>query len=59
MLRRTYGTIVADTGGLPASVVAAGVTLVELETIVFVPTHVQQRHAKGPFPCGQTAQTEM
>lgn len=46
---QTYSTVIANAGRLPASVVTTGVTLVELEPIVFVPAHVQQRHTKGPF----------
>ena len=44
--KMTHGAVVADAGGLPAAVVPAGVALVQLEPIVLVPAHVQQRHAK-------------
>lgn len=48
---QTYSTVVADTGCLPASIVATGVTLVQLEAVVFVPAHVQQRNTKRPLAC--------
>lgn len=48
---QTYRAVVPNTGCLPASIVAAGVTLVQLEAIVFVPAHVQQRDTKRPLPC--------
>lgn len=46
----TYSAVVANACCLPAAVVAAGVTLVQLETIVFVPAHVEQRDTKWPLP---------
>ena len=49
--RETYSTVVPDAGGLPASVVSTGVTLVELEAVVFVPAHVEQRDSKGTLSC--------
>lgn len=48
---QTYSTVVANTGCLPASIVAAGVTLIQLETVVFVPTHVEQGNAKRSLSC--------
>ena len=38
--------IVADAGGLPSSVVSGGIGLVELEAVVLVPAHVEERHTK-------------
>lgn len=52
---RTYSAVVANTGGLPASVVAAGVALIQLKTVVFVPAHVEQGNAKRSLPCKDTA----
>ncbi len=45
----THCAVVADACGFPASIVSAGVTLIELEAVVFVPSNIQQRHTKGPF----------
>lgn len=55
---QTYSTVVANTGCLPASVVAAGVTLIQLKTIVFVPAHVEQRNAKRSLPCQDTPEAK-
>lgn len=55
---QTYSTVVANTGCLPASVVAAGVTLIELKTIVFVPAHVEQRNAKRSLTCQDTPEAK-
>lgn len=55
---QTYSTVVADAGCLPASVVTAGVTLIQLKTIVFVPAHVEQRHTKWSLPCQDTPEAE-
>ena len=38
--------IVADAGGLPSSVVSGGIGLVELEAVVLVPAHVEERHTE-------------
>lgn len=38
--------VVADAGGLPARVVAAGVGLIELEAEVAIPTGVEELHTK-------------
>lgn len=51
---QTYSAIVADTGCLPASVVATGVALIQLETIMFVPAHVEQGNTKWSLPCQDT-----
>lgn len=48
--KQAYRTVVADASSLPASIVPTGVTLVQLEAVVFVPAHVQQRHSKRPLP---------
>ena len=39
--------VAADAGGLPAAIVTTGITLIELETEMRVPTHVQNRHPEG------------
>lgn len=49
MRPHTYSTVVADAGCLPASVVATGIALVELEAVMLVPAHVQQRNAEWPL----------
>ena len=43
--------IVADTGGLPAAIVATGITLVQLEPIVGVPAHVQNGDSERTLAC--------
>lgn len=45
----TYSTVIANACCFPASIVSTGVTLVELETVVLIPAHVQQGHSEGPF----------
>lgn len=47
----TYSAVVPDARGLPAAVVSTGVALVELEAVVLVPAHVEQRHSEGTLPC--------
>ena len=39
--------VAANARGLPSAVCAAGVGLVELESVVLVPAHEQERAAKG------------
>lgn len=45
-----YLVVATDAGGFPSSVVTAWVTLVELETIVRIPSHVEDGHTKGTLP---------
>lgn len=45
----THSAVVSDARGLPAAVVATGVALVQLEAVVFVPAHVEQRDTKRSF----------
>lgn len=42
--------VATDAGGFPSSVVTAWVTLVELETMVRIPSHVEDGHTKGTLP---------
>ena len=51
LLSRTHRTVVSNTCGLPATIVSTGVTLVQLEAVVFVPPHVEQGHAERTFAC--------
>lgn len=44
--------VVPDTGGPPSSIVTRGVTLVELESVVRVPAHVQDGHTEWTLSCG-------
>lgn len=52
----TYRAIVADAGGLPASIVATGVGLVELVAVVLVPAHVENGYSKRAFACQTNTQ---
>ena len=45
-----YLVVATDAGGFPSSVVTAWVTLVELEAIVRIPSHVEDGHTKGTLP---------
>lgn len=45
----THSAVVPDACSLPAAVVSTGVALVELEAVVFIPAHVEQRDTKWPF----------
>lgn len=45
----TYARIVSNACGLPATVVAAWIGLVQLVAVVFVPAHVQNGHTEWPF----------
>lgn len=44
-----YLVVIADASGLPAAVVAARIALIQLIAELFVPAHVENRHAKGTF----------
>lgn len=46
VLQSPHLVIVANAGRLPPTIVTTGVTLVELEAIVWVPAHVQDGYAK-------------
>lgn len=54
---QTYSAVVANTGCLPASIVAAGVALVQLEAVMFIPAHVEKRDTKRPLTCQDEPQT--
>ena len=47
----SYLVVVSDARGFPSSVVATGVTLVQLEAIVWIPPHVEDRDAKRTLAC--------
>lgn len=44
----TYHTVISYACRLPSTVITAGITLVQLITIMFIPAHVQNRYTKWP-----------
>ena len=52
-----YLVVVSNTRGLPPSIVTTGITLVQLETKVRVPAHVEDRDAKWSLACRENRVT--
>jgi hypothetical protein len=45
----TYYAIISNTRCLPATEISAGITLIQLEAIMLVPTHIKKRNTKWSF----------